>query len=78
MPEFGSNFYLLLQFKYNEQGQELHVEYKVAALNKVVHDIYKVNGDELEKTYKVDDIVAKRWYKRTSSPPPASASAAKA
>jgi len=51
-------------FKYTEEGDVLHSEIRVPSKNKVIHDTYTVKLDELEKSYKVGDVVAKRWYKK--------------
>nr|5XN9_A Chain A, SAHS1 [Ramazzottius varieornatus]5XN9_B Chain B, SAHS1 [Ramazzottius varieornatus]5XNA_A Chain A, SAHS1 [Ramazzottius varieornatus]5XNA_B Chain B, SAHS1 [Ramazzottius varieornatus] len=55
-----------IKYKYTEDGGNLKAEVHVPSRNKVIHDEYKVNGDELEKTYKVGDVTAKRWYKKSS------------
>ncbi|XP_055343875.1 secretory-abundant heat soluble protein 1-like [Paramacrobiotus metropolitanus] len=54
------------KYKYTEEGKDLHAEINLLTHNKVITDLYHVEGDELVKTYKVGDVQAKRWYKRKS------------
>jgi hypothetical protein len=51
------------KYKYTEEGQDLHAEYKLSVNNIVLHDIYHVANGELEKTYQIGDVIAKRWFK---------------
>ncbi|OWA51798.1 hypothetical protein BV898_16264 [Hypsibius exemplaris] len=56
-------------FKYTEVGDNLQNEVKIPSKNKTISDSYVVKGDELEKTYKINDVVAKRWYKKHAHEP---------
>jgi len=55
------------KYKYSEEADGLHAQYTLPAKNKVINDHYKVTGDDLEKTYKVGDVQAKKWYKRVKN-----------
>ncbi|XP_055344072.1 secretory-abundant heat soluble protein 1-like [Paramacrobiotus metropolitanus] len=57
------------KYKYTEENKDLHVEVKVPAKDKVVHDTYHVEGEQLVKTYKVDNVEAKRWFAKATSKP---------
>jgi len=59
-----------VKFKYTEEGDNKLVNVvSVPSKNKVIHDIYEVKGDELEKTYKIGEVQAKRWYKKQAAEP---------
>ncbi|OWA51792.1 hypothetical protein BV898_16258 [Hypsibius exemplaris] len=53
-----------VKIKYAEDGDKLVADVRIAAKNKHIHDVYEVQGEELVKTYKVGDVVAKRWFKK--------------
>ncbi|XP_055344085.1 secretory-abundant heat soluble protein 64681-like [Paramacrobiotus metropolitanus] len=52
-------------FKYTEQAStDLTMDVTMPGYNKTIVDIWHVDGDELVKTFKVAQVVAKRWYQR--------------
>jgi hypothetical protein len=53
-----------VKVKYSEDGDKLVADVSIPAKNKQIHDVYEVQGDQLIKTYKVGDVVAKRWFKK--------------
>jgi len=53
-----------IKYTYTEDGDKLKAEVKVPAKNKVIQDSYEVVGEALVKSYKVDGIEGKRWFKR--------------
>ncbi|OWA51793.1 hypothetical protein BV898_16259 [Hypsibius exemplaris] len=57
-----------IKLKYTEDGEKLVADVQIPSKNKQIHDIYEVQGDTLTKTYKVGDVVAKRWFTREANP----------
>ncbi|OWA51797.1 hypothetical protein BV898_16263 [Hypsibius exemplaris] len=57
-----------LKIKYFEDGNKLVADVSIPAKGKSIHDVYDVQGDQLIKSYKVGDVVAKKWFKKVANP----------
>ncbi|OWA51796.1 hypothetical protein BV898_16262 [Hypsibius exemplaris] len=62
--------------KYSEDGEKLVADVSIPTKGKTIRSEYEVQGDQLIKTYKTGDIVAKKWFKKVANPTEAPAQAA--
>jgi len=52
------------KYKYQVEGNKLKGDISIPSKNKQIHEESEVKGEELEKSYKVGSVHAKRWFKK--------------